>query len=127
MLLTTNRDDADKLSIIDHRQMAHELGCHDCHAFLDRFVGLDAYQVGRHDFANQRLWRCTTLQKHVAGIVPLGNDADDLAAVEHHQRAGHHLDRVEERVARMDGPYLLTLLIEDVTNCCHDGARRGFC
>src|SRR5712671_4205394 len=71
------------------------------------------------------VWRCATLQKHVAGVVPLGDDADDLAAVEHHQRAdvlvGHHLDRVVHRVARMDGPYLMTLLIEDVTNCCHDG------
>jgi len=32
-----------------------------------------------------------------------------------------------DRVARMDGPYLMTLLIEDLTNCCHDGAKRGFC
>src|SRR6266446_6345112 len=70
------------------------------------------------------------LQKHVASVVPLGKDADDLVAVEHQQRAdvlvGHHLDRVVHRVARMDGPYLMTLLIENVTNCCHDGTgQRG--
>ena len=23
----------------------------------------------------------------------------------------------------MDGPYLMTLLIEDVTNCCHDRTK----
>src|SRR6266446_7075996 len=128
----TNRDDAEKFTIIDHRQMAHALGAHDRHAFLDRFVGLNAYHVALHDFTDQRLWRCATLQKNVAGVVPLGNNPDDLASVEHHQRAdvlvGHHLDRVVHCVARMYGPYLMTLLIEDVTNCCHDGTgaeRRG--
>src|SRR5258708_248277 len=128
----SDRDDAETLTIIDHRQMAHALGAHDRHAFLDRFVGLNAYHVALHDFADQRLWRCATLQKHVAGVVPLGNDPDELASVEHHQRAdvlvGHHLDRVVHCVARMDRPYLVTLLIEDVTNCCHDGTgaeRRG--
>jgi hypothetical protein len=30
-----DRDDAEKLAIIDHRQVAHALGAHDCHAFLD--------------------------------------------------------------------------------------------
>src|SRR5258708_30832794 len=69
------------------------------------------------------------LQKHVASVVPLGKDADDLAAVEHQQRAdvliGHHLDRVVHRVARMDGPYLMTLVIEDVTNCCHNRGLAG--
>src|SRR5258708_26944262 len=69
------------------------------------------------------------LQKHVASVVPLGKDADDLAAVEHQQRAdvliGHHLDRVVHRVARMDGPYLMTLVIEDVTNCCHNRGQAG--
>src|SRR5258707_15075377 len=76
----------------------------------------------------RRLWRCATLQKHVAGVVPLGNDADHLAAVKHHQRAevlvSHHLDGVVHRVVRMDEPYLMTLLIEDATNCCHDALGR---
>src|SRR5216684_8214987 len=31
----TDRDDADKLTTTDHRQVAHALGAHDCHAFLD--------------------------------------------------------------------------------------------
>src|SRR5258706_12477177 len=48
----TDRDDAEKLTIIDHRQMAHALGAHDRHAFLDRFVGLNAYHVALHDFAH---------------------------------------------------------------------------
>src|SRR6266481_871563 len=125
----TDRDDAEKLTTTDHRQVAHALGAHDCHAFLDRFVGLNEYNVAPHDFADQRLWRCATLQKHVAGVVPLGNDPDDLASVEHHQRAdvlvGHHLDRVVHRVARMDGPYLMTLVIEDLTNCCHNRGQAG--
>src|SRR5258708_30317767 len=125
----TDRDDAEKLTIVDHRQVAHALGAHECHAFLDRFVRLNAYNIAHHDFANQRLWRCATLQKHVASVVPLGKDADDLAAVEHQQRAdvlvGHHLDRVVHRVARMDGPYLMTLVIEDVTNCCHNRGQAG--
>src|SRR5260221_4455623 len=98
------------------------------HSSID-FVGLNEYNVAPHDFADQRLWRCATLQKHVAGVVPLGNDPDDLASVEHHQRAdvlvGHHLDRVVHRVARMDGPYLMTLVIEDVTNCCHNRGQAG--
>jgi hypothetical protein len=29
----TDRDDAEKFTIIDHRQMAHALGAHDRHAF----------------------------------------------------------------------------------------------
>src|SRR5882757_7638523 len=77
----TDRDDAEKFTIIDHRQMAHALGAHDRHAFLDRFVGLNAYHVALHDFTDQRLWRCATLQKNVAGVVPLGNNPDDLASV----------------------------------------------
>jgi hypothetical protein len=34
----------------------------------------------------------------------------------------HHLDRIIDRVAGTDRTYLMTLLIDDVTNCCHDDA-----
>jgi len=45
------------------------------------------------------------LQKHVASVVPLGKDADDLAAVEHQQRAdvlvGHHLAIEKRAIAQI--------------------------
>jgi hypothetical protein len=99
-------------------------------------LSLEMIRIGRsdepriselgHKLLLERRVEAWIKEVRVAGVIPFGNDPDDLVSVEHHQRAdvlvGHHLDRVVHRVARMDGPYLMTLMIENVTNCCHDGA-----
>ena len=78
--------------------------------------------------SNSRLWRRAPLQEDVACIVPLGDDADYFAAVQHDQRAnvlvGHHLNCVVDFVAGMDGPYLMALLFQYMTGCRHDGTKK---
>jgi hypothetical protein len=60
------------------------------------------------------------LQEDVACIVPLGDDTDYFAALQHDQRAnvvvGHHLNCVVDFVAGADGPYLMALLFQDMTD-----------
>src|SRR5258708_504584 len=48
-----------------------------------------------------------------------------MAAALPRKRRLSGLDRVVHRAAGMDGPYLMTLVIEDVTNCCHNRGQAG--
>ncbi len=80
--------------------------------------------VGRHDLPDPRLLRRAAHDDDLAGVVSLGDDADELAVfVQNHKRTdrlvGHQLDRLEDRGIGRDGQQIPAFGVEQVLDQFH--------
>ena len=103
--------------------MAHAFVGHEGHTLLDGLFGSRAYDAPFHDVSDQGRRRCLAFQYDVARIVPLRDDADELLAIHHDERAnvilGHFCDRIEHGDARMNGTNGPGLLAEQLSYGSH--------
>src|SRR2546427_9673934 len=80
-------------TVLQHGKVADPLLGHHGHALLDRIVGSDAHDLGRHDRPDLRGLRSPPLQDDLAQIVALGYDATDFTVIDDEQGADvviHH-------------------------------------
>ena len=78
------------------------------HALIGGLLRLDVEHGRAHDLPYARLAGVLALEDHSAGIVAFGDDAGQLSADQHHQRANlllrHVFDRLVDGGFRRNGP-----------------------
>ena len=103
--------------------MPRTLVRHQRHALVDGPLGRDTQHTGGHHFPDRRRFGRLAFEYHLAGVVPLRDDADELVVMHHQQRAdafiGHDLERVEDGVVGPDGPDVVALRVENLPDCFH--------
>src|SRR5690606_2002513 len=102
-----DRDYAGHGAVPHHRQVADAPLGHQAHRVIDGLVRFGGDHGGTHDLAHRGAGGGAALQHHLAGVVALGNDADELPVLDHQQRAdvpfGHQPDRIEHRCIGRNG------------------------
>lgn len=95
-----NGDDADDVVAVDDGEVAHAAFGHEAHGILDGVGGRGDVDGRGHDFLNGGFPGGTSLKDDLAGVVALGDDADERAIVNDEERADavvrHAGDGVED-------------------------------
>src|ERR1022692_1017986 len=102
-----DRHHADRAVVLHHRKMHEPAVRHDGHAFVDGIFRSHKDDGGGHDRAHQHVFRGVPLEDHLAGIIALRHDADQLLVRAHEQRANalqrHLLNGLIHRLIGIDG------------------------
>src|ERR1700744_4519051 len=116
-------DDADHGVTAKNGHVAEVMAGHHGHAFIHRLLGRDVEDGAAHELADERLFRVEAAQYAFAGVVALGEDADETL-VGHdeqgsHVVAGHQLKRFVNGLLRFEredlrGPLALEHLADGV-------------
>ena len=100
-------DDAEDAVALEHGEMAEVVLGHQAHALVHGLVGGDELDRGGHDLADVGFAGVVAEEDALAGVVALGEDADELAGVEHEKCAdvvaGHLLEGLVDRPIGRDG------------------------
>src|SRR5437899_2897979 len=100
--------------------MAHAMFGHQAQSILNRVLGRHVNHLAGQDFLHLRIFRGAALERHLAGVIALGNDAHQFAVLDHEQRAdifvGHQLDGFKHGALGGDGPSRATLVADDFAN-----------
>ena len=102
-----NRDEADDLVVLDHREMAEAVLGHEGEAFVDGVAKGDGKDRAGHDVSHARFLRGVAKQGAFARVIALGEDAEQMVVGADEQSAdvvlGHEFERFEDRVVGGDG------------------------
>ena len=110
--------------VLDHRQMPKAFFGHQRHAFIDAQIASRRRHLGGHNVADARGVGGTVSQNHLARIIALAQDADQLLAIHHRQRPDalfrHQPNRIQHRLLRRHPPHHPASLAQNITNRRHD-------
>src|SRR6267154_1365261 len=82
-----DRNNANWLFSLKHRQMAHPLLSHDGHALVNGLSWLCNDDVSFHDVPHGRCWRRLAFEDNIPRIVPFGDDTNEFLTFHHDQRS----------------------------------------
>src|SRR3989442_10576934 len=116
-------DDPDEVPLAHHREVADALPGHHGGAFVDRRVGSAGGDRRRHDLRDLGRGGIAPRRDHAAQDIALGEDADQPAALGHHEppypALAHELRRFEHGLPRLHGNDVAALLGEDILDGRH--------
>src|ERR1019366_3566727 len=101
--------------------MANAMFGDNLHAVLDRVIGSNGDDRAGHNFVNECVAGGSSLQNHLAGVVPLGDDPHKLA-IGHDQKSahgffGHHGDSLIDGGGGLHRPDGITFLLQNRSDC----------
>ena len=109
-------DHPDYLAVIKNGQVPEAALGDDAHAFADGVIGEDSDHRAGHDFRHCGVFGRAALKDDFAGIIALGNDAEQSFFFHHQQRANallrHHGDSVVDGSRWGKGPDSAALALD---------------
>jgi len=122
-------DETYQTAIFHHRDVPEPLVGDELFAFLNLGLGRTADHGSGHDLTDRGRFRVAASGHDPNQNVALGEDADDLSVVEHHERSDascvHLLRCFDHRSAAVDGGNVSPLVAQDVSYGRHVNHLRG--
>ncbi|SPE50674.1 hypothetical protein SBV1_120015 [Verrucomicrobia bacterium] len=119
-----NGNEADNAVVIKNGQMANPMSGHQPHAFFDGVGGGDLNDLAGEDFFDRGVPGRFALEHNFAGVIALGDDADQFVSLENEQRPDvlvrHELKGLEDGGVGGDRPNVgalaEALMVKDFTD-----------
>ena len=115
-----DRDQSDETAVIDDGQVADAVAGHELHAFFNAVPAAHGDRRTGNDVADLGVAGSAPLKDHLAAVVALGEDSDNLVTIDGHEGAdiplSHASNGFVNRVVQLGGPDFADLVVEDIVN-----------